>query len=57
MTNTAACTISSTGGGMSLTSGCAILNNVLTLTNPFGSGSYTAGNTLSFTLDTIGNNP
>ena len=52
-----ACSIGSTSGGISNLAGCSVSNNVITLTNPFGTGTYTAGNTMSFVLSPGGKNP
>lgn len=43
---------------MSTSATCSVANNLLTVTNPFGTGSYTAGGAaLSFIFSTGGTNP
>ena len=51
--------MSSTSGGISSTASCTVTNNVLTITNAFGSsGSYTKNSAaLSFIFSTGGTNP
>lgn len=46
-------------GGISTTPGaCVVASNVLTLTNAFGSGSYsTSGGAIQFTFSVGGTNP
>lgn len=60
LTDQTSCTLSSVSGGISTSPGsCSVSNNVLTITNPFGSsGSYTKGGpALSFIFSTGGTNP
>ena len=59
LTNQASCTLSSVSGGISTSPGsCVVSGNVLTITNPFGTGSYTKnGSALSFIFSTGGTNP
>jgi hypothetical protein len=52
------CSISGALNGISTSAPCNVANNLLTVTNPFGSGSYTAGGAaLSFIFSTGGTNP
>ena len=53
------CSLSSVTSPMSTSASCSVSNNLLTITNPFGSsGSYTAGGAaLSFIFNTGGTNP
>ena len=59
LTDQSLCTLSSTSGGISSSpGGCTVTSNVLTITNPFGTESYTKnGPALSFIFSTGGTNP
>lgn len=59
--DTTSCSIvsgSNSGGISTSPTGCAVSSNILTLTNAFGTGSYSSSNgAIKFTLSTVGTNP
>ncbi len=59
LTDQSSCSLSSVSGGISTSPGsCVVSGNVLTITNAFGTGSYTKnGAALSFIFSTGGTNP
>jgi hypothetical protein len=60
LTDQTLCTIlaATTGGILTSPGGCTVLNNMLTLTNAFGAGSFsTSAGSFSFTFSVGGRNP
>jgi len=57
LTDTTSCTVTSSGGVIAPV-GCAVATNVLTLTNPFGTGSFAkSAAAFTFSLNSAGTNP
>jgi hypothetical protein len=54
-----ACSLTYTTTISSSPDGCTVdsSTNKITITNPFGTSSYTSGSTMTFTLSTQGTNP
>lgn len=58
LTFSSSCTLSSVSGGISTSAGCKVSSNTVTITNAFGTGSFSKGGAaFSFVFSSGGTNP